>query len=145
WPSATVSGGSERSYDITTLFGDSSYSIRVSAMNAAGSAISDPLVISTAEAGPTAPPASLSSSSVTPSSFSIQWERVPCIHRNGYITGYSGTGEWEHAMIDVNGPDVLTTDISGLVSDTMYLVQVAGVNGQGTGVYRDLTATTPQS
>ena len=48
-------------------------------------------------------------------------------------------------MIDVNGPDVLTTDISGLVSDTMYLVQVAGVNGQGTGVYRDLTATTPQS
>ena len=49
--SATVSGGSERSYDITDLFGDSSYSIRVSAMNAAGSAISDPLVISTAEAG----------------------------------------------------------------------------------------------
>ena len=47
--------------------------------------------------------------------------------------------------IDVNDPDVLTTDISGLVSDTMYLVQVAGVNGQGTGVYRDLTVTTPQS
>ena len=47
--------------------------------------------------------------------------------------------------MDVNGPDVLTTDISGLVSDTMYLVQVAGVNGQGTGVYRDLTVTTPQS
>ena len=49
--SATVSGGSERSYDITGLFGDSSYSIRVKAMNAAGSAISDPLVISTTEAG----------------------------------------------------------------------------------------------
>ena len=49
--SATVSGGSERSYDITDLFGDSSYSIRVSAMNAAGSVISEPLVVSTAEAG----------------------------------------------------------------------------------------------
>ena len=49
--SATVSGGSERSYDITSLFGDSSYSIRVDAMNAAGSAISDPLVVSTTEAG----------------------------------------------------------------------------------------------
>ena len=47
--------------------------------------------------------------------------------------------------IDVNGPDVLTTDISGLMSDTMYLVQVAGVNGQETGVYRDLNVTTPQS
>ena len=49
--SATVSGGSERNYDIANLFGDSSYSIRVSAMNAAGSVISDPLVVSTVEAG----------------------------------------------------------------------------------------------
>ncbi|CAI8037918.1 Receptor-type tyrosine-protein phosphatase F, partial [Geodia barretti] len=145
--SATVSGGSVRSYDITNLFGDSSYSIRVNATNAAGSAISDPLVVSTVEAAPTAPPASLSSSSVTPSSFSIQWGRVPCIHRNGDITGYSvlvhGNGSMQ--MIDINDPDVLTTDISGLVSDTMYLVQVAGVNGQGTGVYRDLAVTTPQT
>ena len=47
--------------------------------------------------------------------------------------------------IDIDDPDVLTTDISGLMSDTMYLVQVAGVNGEGTGVYRDLNVTTPQS
>ena len=72
---------------------------------------------------------------------------MPCIHRNGDITGYSVLVQGNGSMrsIDVNGPDVLTTDISGLMSDTMYLVQVAGVNGQGTGVYRDLTVTTPQS
>ena len=46
----TVSGSTER-YDIMGLFGDSSYSIRVRATNDAGSAISDPLVISTDEAG----------------------------------------------------------------------------------------------
>ena len=49
--SATVSEVSERSYDITNLFGDSSYTIRVSATNDAGSAISDPLVVSTTENG----------------------------------------------------------------------------------------------
>ena len=47
--------------------------------------------------------------------------------------------------MDITGPDVLTTDISGLVSDTSYLVQVAGVNDQGAGVYLNLTVTTPQS
>ena len=93
---------------------------------------------------PTAPPASLSAHRVTPNSFTVQWGRVPCIHRNGDITGYSVLVRGNGSM-DVNGPDVLTTDISGLVSDTMYLVQVAGVNGQGTGVYRDLTVSTPQS
>ena len=48
--SSTVSGSTER-YDIMGLFGDSSYSIRVRATNDAGSAVSDPLVISTDEAG----------------------------------------------------------------------------------------------
>ena len=44
----TVSGSTER-YDIMGLFGDSSYSIRVRATNAAGSAVSDPLVIYTTQ------------------------------------------------------------------------------------------------
>ena len=48
--STTVSGSTER-YDIMGLFGDSSYSIRVRATNGAGSAVSDPLIISTDEAG----------------------------------------------------------------------------------------------
>ena len=72
---------------------------------------------------------------------------MPCIHRNGDITGYSVLVQGNGSMrsIDIDDPDDLTTDISGLVSDTMYLVQVAGVNGQGTGVYRGLAVTTPQS
>ena len=49
--SATVSGTPPSSYDITGLFGDSAYIIRVNATNAAGSAISGPLVVFTEEHG----------------------------------------------------------------------------------------------
>ena len=49
--SATVSGTAPRSYDIMGLFGDSAYIIRVNATNAAGSAISGPLVVFAEEHG----------------------------------------------------------------------------------------------
>ena len=47
--------------------------------------------------------------------------------------------------MDISGSDVLKTTITELASDTRYMVQVTGVNGQGIGVYRDLTVDTPQS
>ena len=47
--------------------------------------------------------------------------------------------------MDISGSDVLNTTITELASDTRYMVRVAGVNGQGIGVYRDLTVDTPQS
>ena len=46
---------------------------------------------------------------------------------------------------DINDPDELTTNFTGLASDTSYLVGVAGVNARGTDIYRDLTVNTPQS
>ena len=49
--SATVSGTPPSSYNITGLFGDSAYMIRVNATNAAGSALSGPLVVFTEEHG----------------------------------------------------------------------------------------------
>ena len=47
--------------------------------------------------------------------------------------------------MDISGSDVLNTSITELASDTHYVVRVAGVNGQGVGVYRNLTVDTPQS
>ena len=38
---------------------------------------------------PSAPPTSVNVSDVTPSSITVQWGPVDCIHRNGDITGYS--------------------------------------------------------
>ena len=84
-----------------------------------------------------------------PTSFSVQWETVPCIQRNGDITGYSvrygvlGNGGMETLTMVV--PDILMTNLTGLVPATSYLVQVAGVNGQGVGVYGEITVTTPLS
>ena len=98
---------------------------------------------------PFAPPAGLTAFNVAPTSFSVQWENVPCIQRNGDITGYSvrygvlGNGGMETPTMV--GSDVLMTKLTGLVPDTSYLVQVAGVNGQGVGVYGEITVTTPLS
>ena len=167
--SATVSGTPPRSYDITGLFGDSAYMIRVNATNAAGSAISEQLVVLTDTHGnplpnyvcnvcsmpfspppppaPTARPASLTPSDITPNSLTIQWGRVPCLYHNGDITGYRVLVQGNGSMrsMDISGSDVLNTTITELASDTRYMVRAAGVNGQGIGVYRDLTVDTPQS
>ena len=96
---------------------------------------------------PSAPPAGLTAFNVVPTSFIVQWENVPCIQRNGDITGYSvrygvlGNGGMETLV----GSNILMTNLTGLVPDTSYLVQVAGVNRQGVGEYGEITVTTPQS
>ena len=98
---------------------------------------------------PSAPPVSVTSSNVAPNSFSIQWQTVPCVHQNGDITGYSvqygvqGKEGVENTMIA--GSDNLTITLNRLEPETTYLVQVAGVNAQGVGDYRNLTVSTPQS
>ena len=98
---------------------------------------------------PSAPPAGLTAFNVVPTSYSVQWENVPCIQRNGDITGYSvrygvlGNGGMETLTMVV--PDVLMNNLMGLVPDTSYLVQVAGVNGEGVGEYGEITVTTPLS
>ena len=48
--SSTISG-SDSSYEITNLFGNSVYSVTVTASNSAGTATSVPLALSTSEAG----------------------------------------------------------------------------------------------
>ena len=96
---------------------------------------------------PTAPPADINSYDVVPKSFSIRWEMVPCIHRNGDITGYSvqieGNGTMETRP--VTGANVLMTSFTGLLADTHYTVAVAGENSISVGVYGYITVTTPQS
>ena len=106
-------------------------------------------VISSLSPVPSAPPGGITAFNVAPTSFSVQWETVPCIQRNGDITGYSvrygvlGNGGMETLTMVV--PDILMTNLTGLVPATSYLVQVAGVNGLGVGVYGEITVTTPLS
>ena len=162
--SATITDGS-LSYVINDLFGVSDYSITVSATNEVSTAVSEELPITTTEAGSqhcvcgcvhhstlsTAPSAgpSITIYDVVPRSFSVQWGMVPCIHRNGDITGYSVQyGEVESGIIyteSMENADIFNTSFSGVIPDTMYSVEVAGVNSNGVGVYQSIIVTTPQS
>ena len=79
------------------------------------------------------------------SSITVQWEAVDCIHRNGDITGYSvrygvqGSVKRDRTVENVTGSsdDVTGTTISGLAPNTSYVIEVAAVNGNGTGPYSD--------
>ena len=62
-----------------------------------------------------------------------------CIQRNGDITGYSVRyrvqGDGSTQTVRVSGGDTTETTISGLHSFTTYAIEVAAVNGAGTGPY----------
>ena len=85
---------------------------------------------------PSAAPTSVRVSEVTSSSITVRWWTVPCIHRNGDITGYSVLvmTSGEDDRINTVG-DVREATISGLTPSTVYNVSVAAVNNEGTGPY----------
>ena len=96
---------------------------------------------------PSAPsdaPADVITFSDSSSSITVQWEMVPCIHRNGDITGYSvqygvmGSGSTQ--TMSVSGASVTEATISSLMSSTTYSIQVAAVNNINIGVYSDPTS-----
>ena len=87
---------------------------------------------------PSAAPTSVRTFSDSSSSITVQWEMVPCIHRNGDITGYSvqygvvGSGSTQ--TVSVSG-DTRQTTIFGLRPSRTYSIQVTAVNSAGTGLY----------
>ena len=74
-------------------------------------------------------------------SITIHWELVPCEHRNGDITGYSvrygemGNNMTDTTVLNITGASVTEATISNLTLSTTYSIQVAAVNGAGTGVF----------
>ena len=90
---------------------------------------------------PSATPADLIFLSSTSSTISIQWEAVPCIYRNGQITGYIiqymevGGGLFINESVS---RDQRETSITGLKSSTFYDVQIAAVNSVGTGPFTNM-------
>ena len=72
---------------------------------------------------------------MTSSSFTVQWEMVPCIYRNGNITGYlvQYTGGGSTQSLSVSGANTNEVTIAGLTASTTYSVRVAAVNDAGTG------------
>ena len=98
---------------------------------------------------PSAGPYGITAYNVVPNSFDIEWTMVPCIYRNGNITGYKiqygVVGDESRETLSITNAETFTTNFSGLLSDTCYAVEVAGVNNIGIGVYKTIIVTTPQS
>ena len=87
---------------------------------------------------PSSGPTSVRVTTVTASSISVQWGEVPCVDRNGEITGYTAralrSGVVERTANATGGASKEVT-IFGLSSSTRYIVEVAAVNDAGTGPY----------
>ena len=80
-------------------------------------------------------------SEVTSSSITVQWGAVPCIHRNGEITGYSvqyGVGSESTQTMFVSGVSTTKTTIPNLMSNTSYWIKVAAVNSEGIGNFSEI-------
>ena len=91
---------------------------------------------------PNAPP-KMSWTFATSYSITLQWETVPCEHRNGDIMGYSikygVMGSLTETVMNITGADVTDATIFNLMLSTNYSIQFAAVNNAGTGVFSSAT------
>ena len=94
---------------------------------------------------PSAAPANVSLITQTVSSITVAWEPVPCMHRNGDITGYavmyrelsSGLATYVHETVAIRN-----IDITGLKPSTLYEIAVAAFNSVGTGPFTNASFKT---
>ena len=93
---------------------------------------------------PSASPEMVNASLLHFSSIDVRWGEVPCIYRNGEITGYvvmynksslqHSSRQIQERMIVMDGHRAI---INNLASLTEYSVMVAGVNSAGTGRFSE--------
>ena len=92
---------------------------------------------------PSGPPSSVRVVFYSPTSVTVKWGSVSCIHQNGEITGYSvrygevGSSELSEAMVSGDSSGGMITISDGLVIKAKYTVEVAAETSAGTGVYSD--------
>ena len=86
---------------------------------------------------PNGPPQSLTVTSTTPFSITIQWGEVKCLEQNSEITGYSV--RYGGMTASVTGASNRTFTATGLTPRTSYTFEVAAVSDSGTGPYRSRT------
>ena len=87
---------------------------------------------------PTGAPDGVREGPVTANSITVQWGEVPCLHRNGEITGYTVEATLSGMVVateNVNDGSARRGTVSGLNPSTQYTVTVAAVNSAGTGPF----------
>ena len=79
-------------------------------------------------------------------SITVTWEPVPCMYRNGVITGY--VIRYRELNNDSVSVETITRDktsvfeITGLKPSTQYEIEVAAINSVGTGRFTNFNTTT---
>ena len=94
---------------------------------------------------PTGAPDGVSEGSVTTNSITVQWGEVPCMDRNGEITGYTVEVTLSGMIVateNVDDGSAREGTVSGLTPSTAYVVTVAAVNSVGTGPFSGIPLTT---
>ena len=153
--------GDFTSYTITGLEPGNRYTITVTVSNSAGTApVSNTVTAMTEETGerereylthtvqftaPTEAPDGVSEVSVTANSITVQWGEVPCLDRNGEISGYTVEVTLNGMVVateNVNDGSARRGTVSGLNPSTEYIVTVAAVNSAGTGPFSGISITT---
>ena len=93
---------------------------------------------------PTRGPTSVRRGTVTASSITVHWGEVSCLQRNGEITGYRAQAV-RNGMVEGTasvGGGARQATISGLSPSTTYSIQLAALNGAGTGPYNGVYVRT---
>ena len=91
---------------------------------------------------PTGAPDGVSEVSVTANSITVQWGEVPCMDRNGEITGYTVNATINGEIIATENVNDGSASVSGLNPSTEYIVTVAAINSAGTGPFSSISITT---
>ena len=93
---------------------------------------------------PSAGPVSVTDGTVTANSITVQWGEVPCLHRNGEITGYTVVARTSGVVVkSVDVDDGREAIVTGLNPNTQYSVSVAAVNSAGPGPATIINVETP--
>ena len=74
---------------------------------------------------------------VTAISITIQWGELPCLERNGVITGYIIEARISGTLIrsvNVNDGSAREATLSGLTPSTEYTVSLQAVSSAGSGI-----------
>ena len=82
---------------------------------------------------PSAAPTNVRRTGITSTSITVRWRTIPCIERNGDISGY--IVRYGSQTQSVSGSSVIETTISNLTPSTTYNIEVAAVNDADTGPF----------
>ena len=83
---------------------------------------------------------------VTAISITIQWGEVPCLDRNGVITGYiieAIISATRIRSVNVNDGSAREATVTELNPSTAYTVSLQAVNSAGSGPIRSIAIETP--